>query len=51
LIKVLKEQNQTYRSIADKLNESGFKTSKGNKFFANSVKQLQTMFDSENLSK
>lgn len=43
-VQVLREQNISYRNIAVKLNESGFKTSKGNKFFANSVKQLENTF-------
>jgi len=30
LTQVLRKQKATYRSIAQKLNESGFKTSKGN---------------------
>ncbi len=39
------KQKATYRSIAQKLNESGFKTSRGNPFFGNSIKQLEKMFE------
>ncbi len=44
LIQVLRNQQATYRFIADKLNDSGFKTSTGKMFYANSVKQIETMF-------
>lgn len=44
LIQVLRNQKMSYRSIAEKLNDSGFKTSKGNKFFGNSVKQVETLY-------
>lgn len=40
LIVALKNQNMSFRKIAETLNNSGFKTSKGNKFYAMSVKQL-----------
>lgn len=43
--KVLRSSGLTLRGIADKLNESNFKTSKGNKFYANSVKQLLDFFE------
>jgi len=41
-IQSLLTQNKSLRQIANQLNESGFKTSKGNQFFANSVKQIIT---------
>jgi DNA invertase Pin-like site-specific DNA recombinase len=44
LIQILRNQGLSYRAIANKLNESGFKTSKGNHFFANSVKQIETIY-------
>ncbi len=39
-IQVLRQQKLTYRAIAAKLNETGFKTSTGNHFYAMSVKQI-----------
>jgi len=45
LTQVLRKQKVTYRSIAQKLNESGFRTSKGNQFYGNSIKQLEKMFE------
>ena len=44
-IQVLRKQKASYRSIAEKLNTSGFKTSKGNTFYPNSVRQIQNMFE------
>jgi len=44
-IQVLRNQKATYRSIAQKLNDAGFKTSKGNSFYGNSIKQLEKMFE------
>lgn len=44
-IQVLRKQKVTYRSITQKLNESGFKTSKGNSFFGNSIIRLEKMFE------
>jgi DNA invertase Pin-like site-specific DNA recombinase len=44
-IQVLRKQKSTYRAIAAKLNESGFKTSKGNSFFGSSIKQLEKIFE------
>ena len=44
-IQVLRKQKATYRYIAAKLNDSGFKTSKGNKFFGSSVRQLEKIFE------
>lgn len=44
-IQVLRKQKVTYRSIATKLNDSGFKTSINKKFYANSVRQIQIMFE------
>jgi len=32
------------QGIADRLNESGFKTSKGNKFFPATVKQVESLY-------
>ncbi len=49
-IQVLRKQKETYRSIAAKLNESGFRTSKGNKFFGSSIKQLERIFEESNLT-
>ena len=39
-IQVLRQQKLTYRAIASKLNETGFKTSTGNQFYPMSVKQI-----------
>ena len=44
-INSLQKQNKSLRQIAKELNEAGFKTSKGNKFYANSVKQLLDFFE------
>lgn len=44
-IQVLRKQKATYRFIAQKLNESGFKTSRGNIFYANSIRQIEKMFE------
>jgi DNA invertase Pin-like site-specific DNA recombinase len=40
LIQVLRNQKKTFRTIAESLNNSGFKTSRNNRFFPMSVKQL-----------
>lgn len=40
LIEMFRVEGQTYRAIANNLNNLGFKTVKGNAFFANSVRQL-----------
>lgn len=45
MIRILREQRCSYGLIASKLNESGFRTSRGNTFHPNSVKQIQTMFE------
>lgn len=44
-IQVLRGQKSSYRFIADKLNDAGFKTSKGNKFYGNSIRQLEKMYE------
>ncbi len=44
LIKSLREQGLSYNKIANKLNEAGYKTSRGNKFYSMSVKQLEKQF-------
>lgn len=44
MIQLLRNQKATYRSIADKLNSSGFTTSTGKRFYANSVKQIENLF-------
>lgn len=46
LISSLRELNVSYSKIAAKLNDNNFKTSRGNQFYAASVKQL---FDNYNL--
>lgn len=50
LINILREQNKSFRYIAEQLNNAGFKTSKGNKFFAMSVKQLYDRVKSANVA-
>lgn len=44
LIVALRAQKLSYSAIADRLNESGFKTSKGNAFFPATVKQVESLF-------
>lgn len=44
MIQLLRSQKATYRCIAEKLNTSGFTTSTGKKFHANSVRQIETLF-------
>jgi len=45
LIRVLRKQNLSYRSIAGRLNDSGFRTARGNLFYANSVRQVLALFE------
>ena len=47
LIEVLRTQGMSYRAIADKLNGAGYKSSKGGKFFAATVKQVETLFSKD----
>lgn len=43
-IQSLRQQKHSYRAIAEKLNEAGFRTSRGNSFFANSVRQIELLY-------
>lgn len=47
LIQSMRQNNESFRAIANKLNDFGFKTSKGNQFFAMSVKQLFDRYTSQ----
>lgn len=40
LIKSMREQKKTYQEISDTLNEAGYKSSRGNKFYPATVRQL-----------
>ena len=44
-IRSLTAQGLKRTAIANKLNESGFKTSKGNAFYPTTVKQIETLFE------
>jgi len=44
MIKVLRQQGQSYRTIAETLNTAGFKTAKGKEFFAISVQRVEQLF-------
>ncbi len=43
-IQSLREQKNSYRKVADKLNEAGFRTSRGNSFYPNSVRQIEQIY-------
>ncbi len=43
-IQSLREQKNSYRKVADKLNEAGFRTTRGNSFYPNSVRQIEQIY-------
>ncbi len=44
MITALRQQHYTYRQIASKLNDAGFKSSRGNSFHAHSIWQIEKMY-------
>lgn len=47
MVKALRNSGLSYRQIANELNTNGFKTSTGKSFYANSIKQLETLFSAQ----
>jgi DNA invertase Pin-like site-specific DNA recombinase len=44
LIRVLREKGLSYQKTADYLNDNGYRSSRGNKFYATSIKQLEKLY-------